>query len=292
MSFQTHTMPAVNSDGVAATDEELTQLLKELLWRPTLGADAPMVGMLGAGDTGFQPRSAETRKTLAGMTEIEDFLPLTAATKEVLTGIAARTIRIFVPYTYVQNATMTTLSAYLYNHYTRFIDLSGDPWNYVNYFQDRWEEERTFVNVEHDMVPWPGAIEEIWNCPEQWCFYDYTAHPGVQRDWLQGYYPMIGLTKFSAAMIERLPDVWRDLAASYLGWQDQGIDMSWPWGHCDSFLAEYAAQHNVFAHQHWPSVPNVKAYRDSGGQPPSVRIERVASKLSGGTPVDWRWFPS
>jgi len=65
--------------------------------------------------------------------------------------------QIYCPYTNLQAGTTVALANYTVN----FVNCTGDKWAYTKYFQDRWDEGKTFISVEHDIVFWPGAIEEL-----------------------------------------------------------------------------------------------------------------------------------
>lgn len=40
---------------------------------------------------------------------------------------------------------------------------------YGHHFTHLWNEGKPFITVEHDVVPWPGAIDQLMACPEPWC---------------------------------------------------------------------------------------------------------------------------
>jgi hypothetical protein len=41
--------------------------------------------------------------------------------------------------------------------------------SYAEYFNELWDLGEDFIIVEHDCFPWPGAIEELRDCPDVWC---------------------------------------------------------------------------------------------------------------------------
>ena len=138
---------------------------------------------------------------------------------------------------------MEEATAALEQYGVTFVDCSGSEWAYLDYIQTRWVEGERFVNCEHDVVPWPGAIEQIWECPNDWCYFSYT-------DWF-GPVPPFGLVKFSAKFIELTRDMWVDRRAN-LG------STWWPkWFNLDTYTWAYARQQRrIAAHQHFPSVVN------------------------------------
>lgn len=36
-----------------------------------------------------------------------------------------------------------------------------------------WSEGQPFVLVEHDILPWPGAVQQLWECDRPWCAFQY-----------------------------------------------------------------------------------------------------------------------
>src|SRR5215831_17320456 len=59
-----------------------------------------------------------------------------------------------------------------------------------------WAKGDSFINVEHDMCPWPGAMKEIWECDADWCVFGY---PAIDRG-------ALGVVRFSKKLIERFPN--------------------------------------------------------------------------------------
>lgn len=184
-------------------------------------------------------------------------------------------MRIFCPYTDVQNATLTALSKYFWTELI-FVDVHGD-WSYLNYFKQRWLEGETFINIEHDVVPWLGAIEEIWNCPHDWCCFTYYCMPGEPHP------PPtpIGLVKFSEAFIKQIPDVWKIHKDTYYEWAHKldpdGVTCTWNF--LDYFVYEYAKDRGISPHEHWPSVVNAKPMHGSVTETLGARF------LKGGDPL-------
>ena len=83
---------------------------------------------------------------------------------------------VYVPYTELKESTQVYLShcKIWEDSEIFFVDVSNGPWAYIDYFQDRWDECSGFVNLEHDVVPWPGAVSALLCCSEPWCFYGYS----------------------------------------------------------------------------------------------------------------------
>ena len=144
-------------------------------------------------------------------------------------------VNIFIPFTKIQDATLISL----FNYNVKFIQLE-DGFDYSNYFKTRWEEGKTFVNVEHDIVVYPGAIKALWDCPEDWCVYDYTTINWSEQLAELNSVPL-GCVKISSKMIELLKDCW-----------NEPIN----WSYCDSHLFQVCKKVGLHPHQHFPGVTN------------------------------------
>jgi hypothetical protein len=158
-----------------------------------------------------------------------------------------RNVRIYVPFTQLREATN------IYLHSTALepdmldpavlVDVSANRWAYTNHLQRAWRVGVSFINLEHDMVPWPGSLSAMWRCPAPWCFYSYipSIHPGTCAPF--------GAVKFSAEIIAALPDVWDAMRKEY-------CDNPRAWAFNDIHFFRYAKNHGISAHQHWPSMFN------------------------------------
>jgi hypothetical protein len=122
--------------------------------------------------------------------------------------------------------------------------------DYPDYFAQRWREGEGFVNCEQDVVPWPGAVEELMHCPENWCGNAYQA--GQVYTGGRCYF---GLVKFSSSFIAATPGIWEPE-----GWDDPVRPRDWR--HCDARLSVYAAQYGLAIHQHFPAVTHANGWKD------------------------------
>ncbi len=75
--------------------------------------------------------------------------------------------------------------------------------SYYGLMVEQWRKGETFTVVEHDIVCWPGAIQELANCPEQWCTLPYYCSVGWIIDGL-------GCTKFGESLIARHPNFFEE----------------------------------------------------------------------------------
>jgi hypothetical protein len=153
---------------------------------------------------------------------------------------------ICVPHVELIDATRIFLS--WYDEHTpdsvKYFQLSEDPWSYVDYLQARWDEGRSFINLEHDVVPWPGSPERLWACLKPWCVHGYRIK-------LETPCAPFGFVKFTDSLIGTLPNVWQDM--SLMLHNDLPHDA---WAHADSWFYNYATKRGIQPHTHLPSVLN------------------------------------
>lgn len=117
-----------------------------------------------------------------------------------------------------------------------------EPWDYAAFFRQRWEEGQSFINVEHDVIPWPGALQALAACGRAWCGYNYhlKCHQGLEDPNLTLGVPL-GCVKLSETLIRATPGLW-----------DQRVE----WTVCDTHLTQAAYQAGIRFHQHFPGVVN------------------------------------
>lgn len=127
--------------------------------------------------------------------------------------------------------------------------------DYPDFLAARWRERLPWINVEQDVVPWPGAIEDLIECPESWCGMTYGVDQIVGTPIAS---PMLGLARFRPEFMSSLPDVWES------PWPTWGPRY---WKACDSRLVVFADAHDppLKFHQHWPAVVHARGWRDLPG---------------------------
>lgn len=109
-----------------------------------------------------------------------------------------------------------------------------------------WRRGEGFCVVEHDVVPWPGAIGAICACHEPWCVYSYVAAPGA-------YMHALGCIRVSGELVREHPGLW-------LAWD--GV----PWNQLDA--AVYRALGGVAGSPHFHSPPLAHTkFHDVLGEP-------------------------
>ena len=147
-------------------------------------------------------------------------------------------MNIFVPYTEIQYPTKIVLAPYPERHEVRLPPTND---GYPRFLSERWKEGKKFINVEHDMVFWPGALEQIWECEEDWCVFGHWKEDEFGTD--RGGTPYLGVAKFSEKFISETQGVWDD-------WKEPC------WTICDCHLYEHAKARGLKVHQHFPPVVN------------------------------------
>lgn len=113
----------------------------------------------------------------------------------------------------------------------------NDRLHYGRLFTELWQAREGFILVEHDVVPWPGALVALELCEYECCAYQYPSGSGA---WAMS----LGCIKFSGSLVRRIP--------YDLEWQNR-----W-WDELDG--AVFATlQGEVDVHIHRPPVAHAKA---------------------------------
>lgn len=123
-----------------------------------------------------------------------------------------------------------------------FVHVGGDDLAYAKLLAYHWLVGETIIVVEHDVVPWPGAIEELHGCPAEWCSCSYNWTNGHGRAGV-GIHHMLGCTKLSGELMAALPDLW---------------DEPCHWSQCDQRLFFAARDIGKETHPHRPGVTHIK----------------------------------
>lgn len=138
-------------------------------------------------------------------------------------------MKIVVPYTTLDPATELVLSS----HGDVTFERLDAFFTYIELLRELWQERQPVVIVEHDIVPWPGALEELWACPGRWCSYSYRLLGGV------GIFHGFGCTKLTGELMQATPTVW---------------DEPGEWHTLDARLFHAAREVGLEPHPHRPPV--------------------------------------
>jgi hypothetical protein len=115
--------------------------------------------------------------------------------------------------------------------------------HYGRLFTELWQGGEGFTLVEHDIVPWPGAIAELEACPNECCAFEYP-NGIIHAEPRSGWCVSLGCIKFATSLLARVPCDGE--------WQNRG------WDELDG--AVFATlQGEVEVHVHGPPVAHVKA---------------------------------
>lgn len=84
-----------------------------------------------------------------------------------------------------------------------FADTSGSDTAYFETLAEHWADGETFVLLEQDKIPAPGALRDLYSCEHPWCSYPVPmAHNGEPCDFVS-----LSCTKFGSELMKRWPDL-------------------------------------------------------------------------------------
>lgn len=143
-------------------------------------------------------------------------------------------MKVIVPYTTLHPTTRQVLDSY--NLDVDYVPMLGDS-GYRALLANLWAALEPVIIVEQDILPWPGAIEELCACPCQWGTYSYPYQGGI------GIAHMLGCAKLTTGLMAALPNVWDNPA---------------PWYDLDRILFFAARDIGIEPHLHRPPVIHLK----------------------------------
>jgi hypothetical protein len=114
---------------------------------------------------------------------------------------------------------------------------------YPDLLGEWWGRGEAFAVVEHDVLPWPGALEELEACPEPWCGFSYYRS-ATERS-VSGVVTL-GCVRFGEAVL-KLPN---PLAED--GWPYNTFDRGWDY--CDQRIDRVLKAAGFVWHRHSPMV--------------------------------------
>ena len=177
-------------------------------------------------------------------------------------------MRVVVPAIHPDNVATRCLQAERIEHEVRVLDTEHA---YAELVAELWRDGKSFVLVEDDIAPWPGAIQSLEACSHFWCGFYYCL-PGrwdvADEDPETGLLGTNGCVKVAADVMEAAPQL-------YERW------VTHDWRHVD--VAMTAALRHVFGleggpaehtfHVHHPPVAHAMHYR------PEIRDGRKQEHL-------------
>ncbi len=147
-------------------------------------------------------------------------------------------MNLVVPYANLHPVVPRVLSSYGFT--PRYVDLNGDDHSYWRLLKEIWEKGETVTIVEHDILPWPSAIEEMLACPAIWCGYSYDQR-GI------GLYHSFGCVKFTSELMKQTRHIWDDVEDRH-------------WSKLDTQFEWKTFQLGIRPHQHRPAVIHLHSY--------------------------------
>lgn len=123
-------------------------------------------------------------------------------------------------------------------------DCSGGDDAYFEAVKSMWNQGETFVIVEQDILPWPGALKEIYECSHRFCIL-WTPHwQSINRDgsWTYAH----GIVKYGSGLINQIPNYFNEYAETH---------------HWSQFDWNIVATYGSEIHYHWPPVIHLSPIR-------------------------------
>ena len=120
--------------------------------------------------------------------------------------------------------------------------LGHDDFAYGRALARLWSRGGELIVVEHDIVPWPGAISAISGCDAPWCAYQFPPNP-QQLEWA------LGCLRVSERIVRAHPDAPQV-------WEGE------PWYRLDAKVIQalVAASGRGDPHLHEPPLAQLKAH--------------------------------
>lgn len=112
------------------------------------------------------------------------------------------------------------------------------PHDYGDSLKRLWDKGEGFINLEHDVVPWPGALTEMWECRRGWCALPLIVH-GCENQ------TNFGCVKFSGDFLKATKDIWDAYPRNDI----------FDWRSLDGwFYQKMTDEFKVFHHTHLPAA--------------------------------------
>lgn len=140
-----------------------------------------------------------------------------------------------MPYTDLHGEAVTAVEES--GHDLLKVDVSGSEDAYWELLSSLWAQQRTFVLVEHDIVVSPEAIDELLNCPGEWCGF---AMPYAGTLWAG-----LSCTKFEHPLLRDFPGVLDEVATM----SDVGHPQK-HWCRLDAWIHHVLEREGVEKHPH------------------------------------------
>lgn len=101
-----------------------------------------------------------------------------------------------------------------------------------------WEKGEGFINLEHDVAPWPGALTEMWKCKVSWCALPLIVHGCENQN-------NFGCVKFGKTFIAVTKGIWEEYPRNEI----------FDWRSLDGwFYQKMKEKFDCFHHTHRPAA--------------------------------------
>ena len=158
-------------------------------------------------------------------------------------------MRLVVPFTNLRPETRTALDASGQAYET--VRMHDDD-SYFALLSGLWAAGETFAVVEQDIVIGPGTMPSLQGCAGDWCAFGYAYMAA-------GAYYGLGCTRFSAALLARVPDALDRVAVMH-----DETHRPRHWCRLDSWLSAVLRESGEKRCEHLPPVGHLNRYPSHG----------------------------
>lgn len=89
-----------------------------------------------------------------------------------------------------------------------FVDVTGDEFGYYRMLRAAWQAGESFINLEEDVLPTMAQLNELWQCPSDWCSLRYPYPSFLEPGQPPHLIASFGCVKFGGKLLQR--DIWRE----------------------------------------------------------------------------------
>jgi hypothetical protein len=122
----------------------------------------------------------------------------------------------------------------------QFVNVGNDPQAYWRLLKRLWAGT-SFMVIEHDIVPTQDQIDELWDCPQEWCAAPY--------DMGEIETTALGFVRFGFPLLQRTADLVGGIIESHRSWN--GLD---------SMIVAELHRRGASEHVHLPAVQHLHEY--------------------------------
>jgi hypothetical protein len=151
-------------------------------------------------------------------------------------------VNVIVPFTELHPATEKALLLYGPRNQVWYHNVSSSDQEYWNVLARQWATGEGFIIIEHDVEVRNNTIQELTDCPEDWCAFPYAMGPS-------GYQTALGCTKFSTDLVQRYTNLLQEAGDKHDPWSAKR-----DWRRLDRRIFETLTEHGESEHRHEPPV--------------------------------------